>query len=80
MVLLEYDQEKLKTMYERDELQFFITRICLNNYCSTTSPFYKTFRKFNNKCEDGNYTTETAEKYEKKLGKDFIKGLEEDSV
>jgi len=46
LILLETDEEKIIGMYERDELRFYITRIVLNNYNSKTSPFHKTYRKY----------------------------------
>lgn len=46
LVLLEYDDEKIEMMYERNEINFFLTRIIKNNYYSVTSPFYRKFKKF----------------------------------
>lgn len=46
LILLEYDKEKLETMYFNNQLNFFLTRIIKNQYCSITSPFYKKYRKY----------------------------------
>lgn len=46
LILLEYDQAKLQTIYENNQLNFWLTRIIKNQYCSTTSPFYKKYRKY----------------------------------
>ena len=46
--LLEYDDEKIIGMYERNELDFFIARMILNQYISTSSPFYTKYKKFLN--------------------------------
>lgn len=45
MILLEYDNVKLNDIYEKNQLNFFVTRICINNWHSTTSPFYTKYRK-----------------------------------
>lgn len=46
LVLLEYDQEKLEAIYEKGDINFFLTRIIKNQWCSTTSPFYRKYRKY----------------------------------
>ena len=44
--LLEYDEEKLITLYEEGSLRFFLVRIIKNQWHSHTSPFHYTYRKF----------------------------------
>lgn len=46
--LLDYDDEKIIGMYERNELDFFIARMIVNQYISTSSPFYTKYKKFLN--------------------------------
>lgn len=46
MVLLEYDQSKLRDIWDKGQFNFFLTRIIKNQWCSNTSPFYKKYRKF----------------------------------
>lgn len=46
--LLEYDDDKIIGMYERNELDFFIARMITNQYISTSSPFYTKYKKFLN--------------------------------
>jgi hypothetical protein len=46
LILLEYDQEKLEAIYEKGDINFFLTRIIKNQWCSTTSPFYRKYRKY----------------------------------
>lgn len=46
LILLEYDQEKLEAIYEKGDYNFFLTRIIKNQWCSTTSPFYRKYRKY----------------------------------
>lgn len=46
LILLEYDQEKLEAIYEKGDIKFFLTRIIKNQWCSTTSPFYRKYRKY----------------------------------
>ena len=43
--LLEKDEEFLNGIYERNQIQYFITRIVLNNINSKTSPYYYKYRK-----------------------------------
>lgn len=52
MILLEYDRQKIIEMYERGQLNFFITRIIKNQWCSNTSPFYKKYRKYYEYADD----------------------------
>lgn len=49
--LLEYDDDKIIGMYERNELDFFIARMIVNQYISTSSQFYYKYRKFMNNSE-----------------------------
>ena len=45
LTLLQYDEEKVRQMYERGELRWFVTRIVTNQYASATSPFYYLFKR-----------------------------------
>lgn len=44
--LLEYDEQRLITLYEEGSLRFFLVRIIKNQWHSNTSPFHYTYRKF----------------------------------
>ena len=72
LILLDYDKDKLEEIYKSDSINYFVTRVAINQYYSKTSPFYKTYRKFINKCEDVNVTTEECDKYDQ--NQDNIKG------
>lgn len=48
LILLEYDKDKLKYIIENNQINFFITRIIINQWQSSTSPFYKKYKKFYN--------------------------------
>lgn len=50
--LLEYDEEKIITLYEEGSLPFFIVRIIKNQWLSNTSPFYYTYRKYQKRSND----------------------------
>ncbi len=52
LILLEYDETKLRDLWEHGQMNFFIARIILNQYRSTNSPYYKLFRKYARKAED----------------------------
>lgn len=45
IILLEYDREKIVQMYINNQLNFFLTRIIKNQWLSSTSPFYKLYKK-----------------------------------
>lgn len=46
LILLEYDETKLQDLWEHNQIRFFLARIIVNQYRSTTSTFHTTFRKF----------------------------------
>lgn len=52
LILLEYDEDKLADLWEHGQMQFFIARIIINQYRSTSSPFYKQIRKYASKAEE----------------------------
>lgn len=49
--LLEYDDDKIIGLYERNELDYFIARMITNQYISTSSQFYYKYKKFINNSE-----------------------------
>lgn len=63
--LLEYDEDKIIGMYERNELEYFISRMITNQYISTSSPYYTKYKKFINSStpieEEYNNITESNE-------------------
>ena len=44
--ILTYDLDKLKNAYDNKHMNALLTRYIRNQWFSKTSPFYKTFRKF----------------------------------
>lgn len=46
LILLEYDESKLQDLWEHNQIKFFLARIIVNQYRSSTSTFHITFRKF----------------------------------
>lgn len=46
VILLEYDETKLIDLWEHKQIKFFLARIIVNQYRSSTSTFHVTFRKF----------------------------------
>jgi len=52
VILLEYDEEKLLDLWTNGQMNFFIARIVINQYRSTSSPFYKLYRKYASKAEE----------------------------
>lgn len=45
LILLTFDEDKIIDLWERDEINFFIARILMNQYQSVKSPFFATYRK-----------------------------------
>lgn len=43
--LLTKNTKKTIELYNKGQLNFFITRIVMNNICSTTSPYHRTYRQ-----------------------------------
>lgn len=54
IALLEKDNELINYLWDNNQMKFFITRMALNNIYSETSPYYKTYKKFQNKSEEIN--------------------------
>ena len=46
IILLEYNQDKLKMMYDKKQIKFFLVRVIQFQYFSKTSPFYKKYKKY----------------------------------
>ena len=60
VILLEYDDNKIINMYEKNQIKFFITRIIKNQYFSKNSPFYKKYKMYDQR-QDNNKQVETEE-------------------
>lgn len=54
LILLEYDNEKLNNIIEQKYFNFFFVRILNNQFNSSTSPFYKMYKKEYDKYIDAN--------------------------
>ena len=46
LILLQMEEEKLVSLYEKKQLSFWVARIIMNQYFSVTSPFYTKYKKF----------------------------------
>ena len=55
IVMLEYDQEKLKTIYDNGHLGFWCTRVMLNMYIRSNSQFKKKHHEINKTGIDNEY-------------------------
>ena len=60
LIILEYDDNKIINMYEKNQIKFFITRIIKNQYFSKNSPFYKKYKTYDQR-QDNNKQVETEE-------------------
>ena len=50
--LLSKDEDKIVSLYETNQIRFFVVRMITNNLFSKNSPFYQTFRKNTNATVD----------------------------
>lgn len=46
-VILTYDREKIKDMHENGRLRFFIVRVVVNQFLSSSSVYHRIYRKYN---------------------------------
>ena len=52
LTLLEKPNPLIEDLYSKGELIFYVIRIITRNVYSTTSPYYRTIKKFKNKTTD----------------------------
>lgn len=52
LIILEYNNEKLNDAHYNNHFNAFLTRIIQNNINSTTSPYYKTYMKYEDNKEE----------------------------
>lgn len=52
LIVLEYDNEKLSKVWENNQMNYWLTRVILNNWNSQTSQFWKKYRKYNQKADE----------------------------
>lgn len=52
LALLEYDNDKIVELYEKEQINFFLVRIIKNQWMSSTSPFYLIYRKFSRRSNE----------------------------
>ena len=52
LILLEYDKEKIEDIYNKNQINFFISRIITNQAFSKNSPFYLIYKKWDLNKED----------------------------
>lgn len=50
--LLKKDDKLVESLWEKDQLTFFIIRMVKNNIFSTTSPFYRDYERFRQKADE----------------------------
>lgn len=46
LILLEYDKDKIEDIYNKNQINFFISRIITNQAFSKNSPFYFNYKKW----------------------------------
>lgn len=45
LILLEYDEQKLQDLWSKNQMNFFLARIIINQFRSSNSPFHMIFRR-----------------------------------
>lgn len=45
LTLLEYDNAKLRDIFSKNQIKFFIARICINQWNSKNSPFFYKYKR-----------------------------------
>lgn len=48
LILLEYNQPKIEEIYNKGDINFFLSKIICNQWNSKTSPFWKKYKKYDN--------------------------------
>lgn len=46
MILLDYKEDKIIEMYNKKQLKYFLVGVIQRQYHSSTSPFYKKYKKY----------------------------------
>jgi DNA-binding transcriptional ArsR family regulator len=73
LILLEYPEHKIVQMYKDKSIKFFVLRVTLNQFNSTTSPFYTKLKKFSTLTSEIINITEPDNTKENSLVFDFLK-------
>ena len=58
LILLEYDKDKIEDIYNKNQINFFISRIIMNQAFSKNSPFYLMYKKWDDNKEDMNWESD----------------------
>jgi hypothetical protein len=52
LAILCYDEDKLRGIWDREEITFFVARVLMNQYNSRSSQYYKTYLRFRERSVD----------------------------
>lgn len=74
MILMEYNQDKIIELYEKNQLRYFIVGVISRQYNSSTSPFYKKYKKYYTLI-DGNYVN-NEDVIEEDNNEDYVVGYD----
>lgn len=72
LILLEYDEAKLRDLWENDQINFFLARIILNQYRSSNSPFHALFRKFQERSVSMGTAAEINEDAIERISRNYV--------
>lgn len=64
LIVLEMDNTKLNDLFNKNELNFYIARIIVNQIKSTTSPYFLKYIKFNRLSEEIGFNIINKDKYD----------------
>ena len=61
LILLQYSPEAIQNIWDKGEMDYFISKLITNNYNSKTSRFYYKYKKYNREKDDNGITTDGPE-------------------
>lgn len=67
MILLEYNQDKINEIIKKGHMKYFFVSILTNQWISSTSPFYKQYKKYNFDYDDKIFEYTDDELYDEEL-------------
>lgn len=65
-IMLEYDEKKMNEIVTKKHAKFFFISILTNQWCSSTSPFFKQYRKYNISIDE-NFDIVDANEYDHEI-------------
>lgn len=61
LILLQYDEDKIQEIWDKGDMNFFISKLITNNYNSKTSRFYYKYKKYYKEKDDNGHSPDGFE-------------------